>query len=114
MGGCIFCMIANGEIKSSVVYEDEDIIAFDDLNPGAPVHVLVIPKKHISGMLELNEENSGVVAKIIAKMKDLAGIKGVSESGFRVVANSGENAGQSVHHLHFHLLGGRKMSWPPG
>ena len=114
MDGCIFCKIACHEIQAKVVFEDDDIIAFEDLNPGAPVHVQVIPKQHISGMLELDGKSVGLVGKIMVIMKTLAEKKGISESGFRVVVNSGEDAGQSVSHLHFHLLGGRPMMWPPG
>lgn len=110
---CLFCKIAAGEIPSRKVYEDEQIFAFYDIEPQAPVHFLVIPKKHISGVGEITPENSQVVAhiyEVIAKLsQDLK-----LENGFRVVTNCGEEAGQSVPHLHFHVLAGRSLAWPPG
>lgn len=114
MDGCIFCKIAKGEIPVKPVYEDDEIIAFPDANPVAAVHVLIIPKAHISGILSLARENISAVARIWEVVPKLAEELGIAESGFRVVANSGEWAGQSVPHLHFHILGGRRMGWPPG
>ena len=109
---CIFCKIINGEIPSTVVYEDDQVLAFNDIDPQAPTHFLVIPKAHIGSCGEISPENSAVVAhafEVIAQVtKDL----GVTD--FRVVSNCGEQAGQSVHHLHFHVLAGRDMTWPPG
>ena len=110
---CIFCKIANGEIPSKKVYEDDRVCAFYDLDPQAPVHVLIIPKKHISSIMELDEENADVVSHVFLVAKKLAGELGL-EKGFRIVSNCGEDGGQSVLHLHFHLLGGRSMKWPPG
>ncbi len=112
MADCIFCKIAAGEIPSKKVYEDEAVLAFYDLEPQAPVHVLVIPKAHIASAKEITPENSGVVARIfevIAKLSEDLGL----EKGFRVINNCGEDGMQSVQHLHFHLLGKRKMGWPP-
>lgn len=114
MEDCIFCKIARHEIPAQVVYEDELVLAFKDLNPGAPVHVLVIPKKHISGITELSVEDAELVGTIILTVKKIAEDTDISASGFRVVVNSGPDAGQSVPHMHFHLLGGREMTWPPG
>lgn len=115
MADCIFCKIARKEIPSSLVYEDETVVAFKDLEPQAPVHVLVIPKKHIESLLALTDEDKALVGHILADVvPQLARELGVSEKGFRVVANTGEEGGQSVKHLHFHLLGGRSMQWPPG
>ena len=114
MEDCIFCKIARHEIPSQVVYEDDDLLAFRDVKPAAPVHVLIIPKKHISMLTELTEEDAGLMGKVMLTAKKLAESLEVSESGFRLVANQGVQAGQSVFHIHFHLLGGRAMSWPPG
>lgn len=110
---CIFCKIVNGEIPTSKVYEDESVLAFKDTDPQAPVHVLIIPKQHIASVSEIDEGNSNVVAHIFevaAKLSEELGL----ENGYRIVSNCGEDGLQSVKHLHFHLLGGRKMSWPPG
>lgn len=114
MEGCIFCKIARHEIPAMVVYEDNEIIAFKDVNPGAPVHALIIPKRHIPGIESLTDADAELVARIMLRIKELAEEMSVAEEGFRVVVNHGKNAGQSVPHLHFHLLGGRSMSWPPG
>lgn len=113
MSDCIFCKIAAGEIPSRKAYEDETVLAFYDLDPQAPTHVLVIPKTHIPSAAAITTENSAVVAhifEVIAKVADELGLK----EGFRVVSNCGVSAGQSVPHLHFHLLGGRDFTWPPG
>lgn len=114
MDDCIFCKIARHEIPTGVVYEDDQMVAFKDLNPHAPVHVLLIPKKHIANLLDLSEEDAPLVGHILAAAKKIAQEQGVAESGFRVVANTNADAGQSVPHLHFHLLGGRHLAWPPG
>lgn len=110
---CIFCKIANGEIPSAKVYEDEKILAFKDLDPQAPVHILIIPKEHIKWALDVTDENSAVIAHIFEKIPVIAKMQGLTD-GFRIVNNCGEVAGQSVHHIHFHLLGGRDFTWPPG
>ena len=110
---CIFCKIANGEIPSTKVYEDEKILAFKDLEPQAPVHILIIPKEHIRWALDITEKNSAVISHIFKKIPEIAKEQGL-ENGFRIVNNCGESAGQSVHHIHFHLLGGRDFTWPPG
>ena len=110
---CIFCKIASHEIPSRKAYEDDLVYAFYDLDPQAPVHILIIPKQHISSAAELHEANSGIVAHIFivaAKLAQELELK----NGFRIVNNCGEDGGQTVQHLHFHLLGGRKMAWPPG
>ncbi len=112
MKDCIFCKIAAGEIPSRKVYEDETVLAFHDLEPQAPVHVLVIPKAHIASAQEITPENSGVVAHIFEVIAKLSGELGL-EKGFRVVNNCGPDGKQSVQHLHFHLLGGKQMGWPP-
>ena len=110
---CIFCKIAHGEIPSKKAYEDERILAFYDLDPQAPVHILLIPKTHIASANELTEENAHVVSHIFLTAAKLAKELGL-DKGYRIVNNCGEDGGQTVHHLHFHLLGGRSMKWPPG
>ncbi len=110
---CIFCKIAAGEIPSKKAYEDEQVLAFYDIDPQAPVHILIIPKRHIASASEITSENSGIVAhiyEVVAKLaKDLK-----LEKGYRVVTNTGEDGGQTVGHMHFHLLAGRSLAWPPG
>ncbi len=106
---CIFCMIRDGKIPSSKVYEDDKILAFNDVNPQAPVHVLVIPKEHIASADEINESNGGFVARIFEKIPEISKKAGIT-NGYRVVTNCGEDGCQSVKHLHFHLLGGEKLS----
>ena len=109
---CVFCKIAKGEIPTEAIYEDEDIIAFNDLDPQAPIHFLVIPKKHITSLATLDESDSEVLGKIMLAISKLANDKNLE--GYRVVTNIGEEGGQSVPHLHFHVLGGRSLQWPPG
>lgn len=105
---CIFCKIAHGEIPSNKVYEDDDMLAFYDINPMAKVHVLVIPKAHIENVDAVNADNAAVVAKIFAKIGDIAKIAGIT-NGYRVISNCGADAKQSVMHLHFHILGGQEL-----
>lgn len=109
MENCLFCRIAAGEIPSNKVYEDEDVFAFHDINPNAPVHVLVIPKAHIPSVAAVNEENIGVVSRVLLAIPKIASSLGLAEGGYRVITNCGEDAGQTVHHLHFHILGGKKL-----
>ena len=109
---CVFCKIAGGEIPTEKSYEDEDIIAFNDLDPQAPIHFLVIPKKHITSLATLDEADSLLIGKIMLVIQKLA--KDNNLEGYRVVTNIGEEGGQSVPHLHFHVLGGRAFHWPPG
>lgn len=112
MSDCLFCKIAAGEIPSNKVYEDETCLAFYDIDPQAPTHFLVIPKTHIGSVAELNGDNAAVAAHILAVIARLTRELGLES--YRVVSNIGEQAGQSVHHLHFHVLSGRDMTWPPG
>lgn len=112
MENCLFCKIAAGEIPSKKIYEDERVFAFYDIDPQAPTHFLVIPKEHIASAGEITSENSGVVAYIFEVIAKIAKELGVSS--YRVVTNCGEEAGQSVMHLHFHVLAGRELAWPPG
>ena len=109
MEDCIFCKIIKGDIPSEKIYEDEEVIAFRDIHPVAPVHVLVVPKKHISSLVELQKEDEAVVGKIYSVINVIAKQEGILEKGFRVVVNCGEDGGQEVKHLHFHLLGGKKL-----
>ncbi len=111
---CIFCKIAQKEIPSTIVYEDEDVIAFNDLNPEAPVHVLVIPKKHIESLNTATAEDQQLLGKIMLAIQKIAAEQGIAENGYRVVTNCGVQGGQTVMHLHFHLMGGREMLWPAG
>ena len=106
---CLFCKIVAGEIPSTKVYEDEQILAFRDIAPQAPTHILVIPKTHIGSVAEITEENAAVVAHIFQAIPQIAKSEGL-ENGYRVVSNCGEDAGQTVHHLHFHILGGKKLN----
>ena len=109
MEDCLFCKIIKREIPSTIVYEDEEILAFRDINPVAPVHVLVIPKKHISSLVDLEPEDEALVGRIYSVINKIAKQENVFESGFRVVVNCGEDGGQEVKHLHFHLIGGKKL-----
>ena len=113
MSDCIFCKIANHEIPTEPVYEDDRIIAFNDLEPQAPVHVLVIPKKHVESLDDVSTEDRDLMGHIMVKIQDIAKAAGI-ENGYRVVSNNGENAFQTVKHLHLHVLGNRKLTWPPG
>jgi len=111
---CIFCKIANKEIDCSFVYEDEDIVVFKDLNPVAPVHLLAIPKKHVSSIMEIGELEDSISSRILKIISKVAKDLNIDADGFRIVSNTGIGAGQSVAHLHFHIMGGRKFDWPPG
>ena len=109
---CVFCKIVTGEIPSDKIYEDEDIIAFNDLDPQAPIHFLVIPKKHITSLAQVEESDSALVGRIMLAIQKLAAENNLES--YRVVTNIGEDGGQTVPHLHFHVLGGRAFHWPPG
>ncbi len=111
---CIFCKVAKGEIPANKVREEGALLAFEDVNPQAPVHILIIPKAHIPTLLDLKEEDEGLLGSIFRLAGELARERGIAERGFRLLANCNPEAGQSVFHLHFHLLGGRPMGWPPG
>jgi len=113
MSDCIFCKIVNKEIPANVVYEDDQILCFHDITPQAPVHVLLIPKKRIPSMDDVQEEDKGLMGHIMVKIKEIARILDL-QNGYRVVNNCGEDGMQTVDHIHFHILGKRKMGWPPG
>jgi histidine triad (HIT) family protein len=114
MAKCIFCRMVDGEIQPDVVYEDEDVLAFRDTNPQSPTHVLLIPKKHIATTNDLDEGNVAIVGRLYLAARQVAASEGIAERGYRMVMNCNPEAGQSVYHIHLHLLGGRPMSWPPG
>lgn len=114
MKDCIFCKISEKKIPSKIVYEDKSCLAFEDLNPKAPVHILLIPKKHISNISSAKENDESLLGKLLAKAAMVAQKKVVEKSGYRVVINCGRDAGEQVPHLHFHILGGRNLNWPPG
>lgn len=111
---CIFCKIAAREIAAEIVHSSDSVVAFRDINPAAPVHLLLIPKRHIESAASIREGDAGVVIEILRTAGHLAKAEGIDRSGWRLVTNVGPEAGQSVHHLHFHLLGGRRLAWPPG
>lgn len=114
MEGCLFCRIVAGDVKSAVVLDGNEVIGFRDINPAAPTHILLIPRKHITDVSEIGPEHAGLLSEIFVAARELAESEGIADSGYRIVTNRGPNAGQSVFHLHFHLIGGRRMAWPPG
>lgn len=107
---CVFCKIIEGKIPSDKVFENEYVLAFNDIEPKAPVHILIIPKKHIKDINEISEENIKYVERLMLSIKEIAKIAGVYESGYRIISNTGKDSGQEVPHLHFHLLGGKKLA----
>ena len=111
---CIFCQIVARQIPADIVRESDRVVAFRDIDPVAPTHILLIPKEHIVDMRDIDDEHGGLLADIVQAATHLAGTEGIAESGWRLVTNVGPDAGQSVFHLHFHLIGGRAMQWPPG
>ncbi|MDI3547725.1 MAG: histidine triad family protein [Halanaerobiales bacterium] len=114
MQDCLFCKIANEELDTDFVYQDDKVVVFKDINPQAPVHLLIVPRKHIPTILDLKEEDKELVGYIYLLAARLAREEGIAEDGFRVVSNCNEQGGQTVFHIHFHLLGGRNLQWPPG
>jgi histidine triad (HIT) family protein len=114
MDSCLFCALVAGKVKADIVYRDEHIVAFKDVKPQAPVHLLLIPRKHLAGVLDIEPDDHLLIGEIFHVAARLARDQGIADSGFRVVVNSGADAGQSVFHLHYHLIGGRLMTWPPG
>jgi len=114
MSDCIFCKIAAGDIAADFVYQDDDVVAFRDITPQAPTHILVIPRRHISTLLDTTPETDRLLGRMQLAAVEIARREGLAERGFRLVTNCLEEAGQSVFHLHLHLLGGRRLSWPPG
>lgn len=114
MEECIFCKIISKDITASIVYEDERMIAFSDINPQAPVHILLIPKEHFPSLNEIPEDKKDILSHLLLKAKEIAREKEIADRGYRIVLNTARESGQEVLHIHFHLLGGRQMSWPPG
>ena len=114
MPDCLFCKIVEGDVPASIVHRDEHLIAFKDINPQAPLHVLIVPRRHIASLNELGPEDDGLVGEMVRRAATLAREHGVSDRGYRTVFNCNADAGQTVFHIHLHLLGGRGMSWPPG
>lgn len=113
MSDCVFCKIVSGDVPANIVHQDGDLVAFRDLNPQAPVHLLIVPRKHIASMNEAADEDQGLLGRLFLAARELAAKEGVDQ-GYRLVNNCGSSAGQSVFHIHVHLLGGRTMTWPPG
>ena len=111
---CLFCKIIAGEIPSTKVYEDEFVYAFNDIAPQAPIHVVIVPKEHLQSANDINEENCTLIGKIFNAASKIAKELGISENGYRIVNNCGADGGQTVGHIHFHMLGGRSLAWPPG
>jgi len=114
MEDCIFCKIIKKEIPASTVYEDERIVAFNDIHPQAPVHILLIPKEHYASLNDIPEEKKDILNHLLLKAREIAREKEIAEKGYRIVINTARESGQEVLHVHFHLLGGRQMTWPPG
>ncbi len=114
MGNCLFCKMVAGDIKPDIVYEDDTVLAFRDLNPQAPVHILVIPKKHIATINDMSHEDEVLIGKLYMAATKITNQEGIAESGYRAVINCNREGGQEVFHIHLHILGGRSMTWPPG
>ena len=114
MADCIFCRMARKEIKTDIVYEDDEILAFRDINPQAPTHILIIPREHIPTVLDIKEKEAALMGRLYMVAAELARKEKIDENGFRLVVNCNRDAGQAVFHLHLHLLGGRRFNWPPG
>jgi histidine triad (HIT) family protein len=114
MADCLFCKIVNREIPASIVYEDDRLLAFNDTNPQAPTHVLVVPKRHIASLSDLTPADDAIVGEMVRRAAAIAAERGIASGGFRTVFNTNAGAGQSVFHIHLHLIGGRIMHWPPG
>ena len=114
MAGCLFCRIVAGEIPAAIVYQDDRLVAFKDINPQAPTHVLIIPRRHIATLNDLGEADDALVGEMVRRAAAIAKETGFSERGFRTVFNCNAEAGQTVFHIHLHLLGGRSLTWPPG
>jgi histidine triad (HIT) family protein len=114
MSECLFCSIVAGEIPADILHSDDEFLAFRDINPQAPVHVLVIPREHYATAADLSAASPGLAGKMIQTVTDLAAEFGIATDGYRIVVNTGDAGGQTVHHVHTHLLGGRNLTWPPG
>jgi histidine triad (HIT) family protein len=111
---CLFCQIVEGKIPAKIVLKEGDVVAFHDIDPKAPTHILVVPRRHIASITELAGADDALIGRLVRTARDIAGQNDLAERGFRLVFNAGDDAGYSVHHIHLHLLGGRKLAWPPG
>jgi histidine triad (HIT) family protein len=111
---CIFCKLAKGLVRADIIYQDSELLAFRDIHPQAPVHVLIIPRTHITALWDADDTDAVLMGRLLLAANTIAEQEGINESGYRVVTNAGSDAGQSVDHLHLHVLGGRKLEWPPG
>jgi len=114
MEDCLFCKIVNNEIPAELIFEDDRIVAFNDINPQAPIHILIIPKEHFASLNDIPEEKKDLLGHILLRARQIAQNLGIRENGYRIVLNTAKDSGQDVFHIHFHLLGGRRMTWPPG
>jgi histidine triad (HIT) family protein len=114
MADCLFCRIIRREIPGKIVFEDDEVLAFEDINPQAPTHILIIPKRHVESLNELDAGDDGIVGTMVRRAAAIAKDRGIAGSGYRTVFNTNRDAGQTVFHIHLHLLGGRSMAWPPG
>lgn len=111
---CLFCSIANGDVPASLVYQDDSLVAFNDINPQAPTHVLIVPRRHIASLNDLQPGDDGIVGEMVRRAAAIAAERGIANGGYRTVFNTNRDAGQTVFHIHLHLLGGRSLGWPPG
>ncbi len=114
MADCLFCKIANHQIQASIVYEDDAVVAFNDINPQAPTHILVVPREHIASLNDLTPAHDQIVGEVVRRAAALAAERHIAVGGFRTVFNTNRDAGQTVFHIHLHLIGGRSLGWPPG
>lgn len=114
MSNCLFCRVIAGELPASIVHQDDRLVAFDDTNPQAPVHVLVVPRRHIATLNDLTAQDDGLIGEMVRRAAIIAGERGIAPGGYRTVFNCNRGAGQSIFHIHLHVLGGRRMVWPPG
>jgi histidine triad (HIT) family protein len=114
MVGCVFCGLVSKLLPARIIFEDDEVMAFDDIRPQAPVHTLIIPKRHLASLNEADDDSQALLGRLLLKAREVARLKGVDRSGYRVVINAGPDSGQDVFHLHVHVLGGRRFSWPPG
>ena len=114
MSQCLFCQIINRELNAQIVYEDDRVVAFNDINPQGPTHVLIVPRRHIASLNDLAEDDDQIVGELVRRAAAIAKARGISANGYRTVFNTNREAGQTVFHIHLHLIGGRAMHWPPG